>query len=210
MTATSRPTSGGPPPAASTGDGKSISRRWAALAFTASSIATAALTVGGGWLSHHYEQQQDKRQEDYKAFREIADKLDGLCREFMTIYLATSSFDAEGKPRTARPLNDPALRRSVDAIQTNILQQDAILERIQLVVGGRDVITVQDYRRGIVDLSVALNDLPPVEDGKGLVQGLERSRKARLAVLETLQSRADSLIYRPPSARADGADESDG
>ncbi|GAA0460222.1 hypothetical protein [Sphingomonas molluscorum] len=205
MTAVTQSVSGSQQtPGTAQAEAKPVSRTWAAIAFGVSSLVTAGLAVGGGWISHHYEQQQDQRQEDLKSFREVADKLDPLFRDFVPTYLATASVNADGSHRTAQPLDSAALLAKVELIQSNIQQQDAILERLEMSVLGDDIRVVQDYRKKNIELSALLDRLPPVEESPPLMKAIERARDSRVAVLQTLQKRASSLIYRP-SANSTGS-----
>lgn len=207
MTAVTQSTPGGQPTLGTAqADSKPVSRTWAAIAFGVSSLVTAGLAVGGGWISHHYEQQQDQRQEDLKSFREVADKLDPLFRDFVPSYLATASVNADGAPRKGQPLDGANLLAKVERIQSNIQQQDAILERLEMSVLGDDIRVVQDYRRKNIELSAFLDHLPPVEESPPLMKAIERARSSRVAVLGALQKRASSLIYRP-SATSTGSPE---
>jgi len=189
--------SGQPTRGTAQADSKPVSRTWAAIAFGVSSLVTAGLAVGGGWISHHYEQQQDQRQEDLKSFREVADKLDPLFREFVPAYLATASVNSSGTRRKGQPLDGTNLLAKVERIQSNIQQQDAILERMEMSVLGDDIRVVQDYRRKNIALSALLDHLPTVEESPPLMKAIERARSSRVAVLGALQKRASALIYRP-------------
>ncbi|MGK6323463.1 hypothetical protein ACMGDM_10265 [Sphingomonas sp. DT-51] len=164
------------------------------MAFIASSIFTAALTVGGGYGAHVLETRQEQRKGDLTVFREAAAKLDPLVGAFIRVYVRTASVDVDGRPTGPISVDSPEVRKRVLAIRANIQEQNEALEGIKLRLSGREAEVVQGYQDDIVKVASLLQTLPPVEDGKPILDAVASARDARVDVLRVLQERADRLL----------------
>lgn len=182
------------PPSEPAGAGKPLSRRLAIAAFVASSLATAALTVGGGYATQALEARHADRKADYDRFLGLTGKMDKSAAGFVTTYLLTAPVDADGKPRKPLPLNDLALVAQKAAIEANIQEQDTVLEEVSIGFDVRDAIVIKQYRDQLGAIYDALEHLVPAQDGQVLMQAISNAQDPRAAVIVLLKDRARRFL----------------
>ena len=168
-----------------------LSRRWATLAFVASSLATAGLAVVGGHATKLLDDTRSERRADYDRFRTVSDGTDRLFRDYMTVYLRTAPVDGAGRSIKPLPMNAPQLVAAREALERNVLDQNTALEQIAMHLDEDDAKLAYRYLDQMTTLADALDDPVPVQEAKPLMQADADARDTRNDVLALLQRRAD-------------------
>lgn len=168
-----------------------LSRRWATLAFVASSIATAGLAVVGGHATKLLDDTRSERRADYDRFRTASDGTDRLFRDYMTIYLRTAPVDVAGRPTKPLPLDAPRLVAAREAFERNVLEQNTTLEQIAMHLDQDGASVAHRYLDQMTVLADRLDDPVPVQKAQPLMQANADARDTRNDVLSLLQRRAD-------------------
>lgn len=164
------------------------------MGFVATSLFTAALTVGGGYAAQALEARHADRKADYDRFVDLTEKMDKAAAGFMGVYLLTAPVDAEGRPRKPLPLDAPALVAKRHAVESNIQDQDGALQEIAIGLDDQGSSAVRAYRDQIGALYDALGRLAPAQDGHDLVQALSDSEQKRAELLPILKHRARRFL----------------
>lgn len=171
-----------------------ISRRWAVIAFVASSVFTAALTVGGGYAAQVLQSHQADRKADYERFRDLTEKMDGLVTSYMDLFLKTASIDGDGNPQKPLPIDDPKLVARRKALETNIQDQNSALEEIAIGLPRADADVASRYLDEIVAANDELRRPVAAEQASNLMRAVAKARDTRVDLLAVLQARARRFI----------------
>ena len=170
---------------------KPLSRRWATLAFAASSLATAGLAVVGGHATKLLDDTRSERRADYDRFRTASDGTDRLFRDYMTVYLRTAPVDQTGRSITPLPFDAPRIVAAREALERNVLEQNTAVEQIAMHLDKGDAKLSRHYLDQMTILADALDDPVPAQEAKRLMQADADARDTRNDVLTMLQRRAD-------------------